>query len=155
MRIRKMKQEDMERVLEITVAAWGNNTLHKLLEDRHGVIDNKGWKERKIADVVTFCRDHPFEVIVAVERQRVVGYATFSINREDSIGNVLNNAVDPACQGKGVGTAMNQWIMAHFCKEGLKIARVSTLAHDKAAQRVYEKQGFKELARSIHYSKEL
>ncbi len=75
--------------------------------------------------------------------------------KEDSMGYVLNNAVDPAFQGKGIGTALNRWILDHFRDQGIKIVRVTTLEKDRAAQRVYEKNGFKELARSIHYSKEL
>ena len=94
-------------------------------------------------------------MIVAVVDNNVVGYAAFRINKEDKIGNVGNNAVDPAYRGKGVGTAMNKWILDYFRKEGLSIARVETMVHDIAAQKVYEKHGFKELARTIHYSMSL
>ena len=155
MQIRKMKQDDLDKILEITSVAWGDNTLHKLLEDRHGVIGNKGWKEKKIEDIKYLCRNNMENVIIATEDEKVAGYASFSIDKENSVGNVLNNAVDPASQGKGIGTAMNKWIIDYFREQGLKIAKVTTLAHDKAAQRVYEKQGFKELARSVHYSMEL
>ena len=155
MQIRKMQQKDMKRIVEITRSAWNENTLYKLLEDRHGLIGNKGWQERKVGDLEDFCRRRPGDVIVAVEGDKVLGYASFGINTEDAVGNVLNNAVDPGFQGRGVGTAMNKWIIDLFRKERLRIAKVITLQHDKAARRVYEKGGFKELARSVHYSMEL
>lgn len=47
---------------------------------------------------------------------------------------------------------MTGWIVDHFRKEGLRVAYVMTMAHDIPAQKVYEKLGFKELARTIHYS---
>lgn len=155
MEIRKMKPEDIDRIREITKVAWGEVTMYKLVEDRHGVIGNKRWYERKIEDVENGCKNHPSNVIVTIENNKVVGYATFSIDYNDKVGTVGNNAVDPDYQGRGIGTAMNRWIVDFFRKEGMRIARVSTLLNDKAAQRVYEKQGFKEIARSIHYTLDL
>ena len=81
MQIRKMKPEDMERVLEITTVAWGENTLHKLLEDRHGVIGNKSWQERKVADIKNFCQNNMENVIVAIIDEMITGYATYGINK--------------------------------------------------------------------------
>lgn len=155
MNIRKMQQPDLDRIIEITRIAWGEMTLLKLMEDRHGVIGNKGWDERKADEVKSSCEKNPSNVIVAIENNIVAGYATFRINKEDEIGHVGNNAVDPAFQGRGIGTAMNGWIIEHFKKEGLRIVRVSTLAHDIPAQKIYEKHGFKELGRTIHYSMRL
>ena len=153
--IRKMQTDDLAAIVAITGEAWGDYTLHKLLEDRHGVIGGKGWKERKIADIRGFCEAQPENVLVAEENGQVVGYATFSVNKEDAVGHVQNNAVDPRFQGKGIGTMLNKQVIDHFRTIGLRIARVATMEHDKPAQRVYEKQGFKEIARSIHYSMEL
>lgn len=155
MHIRGMQKMDLDRIVEITRIAWGNMTLYKLLEDRHGMIGHKGWSERKVDDVKSFCEKNPSHVIVAIQDNTVVGYATFRIDKEDEMGYVNNNAVDPAFQGRGIGSAMNRWIVDHFRKEGLRVARVSTMEHDIAAQKVYEKQGFKELARTVHYSMRL
>jgi len=150
-----MSLEDIDRIVEITRIAWGEVTMHKLVEDRHGVVGNKRWDERKMEEVESGCRNNPSNVIVAVEENKVVGYATFGIDYNDKIGNIGNNAVDPAYRGRGIGTAMNKWIVDLFRKEGLKIAKVSTLVNDISAQKVYEKNGFKEISRSIHYTLDL
>lgn len=155
MNIRTMQPADIDRILEITRIAWGDYTLHKLKEDKHGLIGNRDWAERKMAEVKSFCEGYPENVIVAVEDDRVVGYATFIMNKEDKSGEVGNNAVDPLFQGKGIGTSMIGWIIDCFRREGMRMACVSTLAHDVPAQRMYEKNGFKELARSIHYTMDL
>ena len=152
MNIREMQQGDLDRIIEITRTAWGDMTLYKLMEERHGVIGDRGWNERKTHEVKSACEKNSSHVIVAVENNSVVGYAMFWIDREDEVGHVRNNAVDPAFQGRGIGTAMTGWIVDYFRKEGLRVACVSTMLHDIAAQKVYEKWGFKEIARSIHYS---
>jgi ribosomal protein S18 acetylase RimI-like enzyme len=150
-----MTSEDMERIVAITEVAWGDVTVHKLLEDRYGLIGKKGWKEKKADEVQALFGRIPDNVIVAVEDDKVVGYASFTIDAEDAIGHVQDNAVDPEYQGRGIGSAMNKWVLDYFRDEGVKIARVGTLLHDKAARRMYEKNGFEELARSIHYSMRL
>jgi ribosomal protein S18 acetylase RimI-like enzyme len=150
-----MIKEDTGRIAAITEIAWSGASLHELMEERHGSIGNKSWKQRKVDELLSSCEKDPSSVIVAVKDNSVVGYATFSMIKEDRMGYVLNNAVDPAFQGKGIGTALNRWILDHFRNQGIKIVRVTTLEKDRAAQRVYEKNGFKELARSIHYSTEL
>ena len=152
MQIRKMKTDDMERIVAITETAWGDATLYKIMEDRYGIFDDKGWKERKADEVQALFSRIPDNVIVAVEDDKVVGYASFTIEADNQVGYVQDNAVDPQYQGRGIGSAMNKWVLDHFRSEGVRIARVSTLLHDKAARRVYEKSGFEELARTIHYS---
>ena len=155
MTIREMQAGDLERIGEITKFAWGEMTLHRLMEDRHGMIGKRGWAERKVESVRAFCERNPSRTIVAVEDDQVVGYATFKINKEDGVGEVGDNAVDPAFRGRGIGTAMNKRIMELFETEGLRVACVSTLAHDLAAQKVYAKHGFQEIARTIHYTRAL
>lgn len=150
-----MRHDEIQAILEITAKAWGNCTMHKLLEDRHGMIGAKGWQERKVNELRDFCERKPDNVLVAERNGSIAGYATFDINAEDSVGRVLNNAVAPECRGGGIGSLMNRAILDIFRSGGVRVAVVSTMGHDKAAQHVYEKQGFKEIARSVHYSMEL
>ena len=154
-RIRKAKQEDIARIGEITAVAWAENTLYKLLEDRHGLIGNRGWQERKVDDMKNFCTAHLDRVFVAVENGLVVGYATFDFNEEDKVGQVCNNAVDPDHRGKGIGTSLIVRVIDELKTLGARVLRVTTLAHDLPAQRIYEKLGFKEIARSVYYTMEV
>lgn len=153
--IRQMQEADIDRITAITVDAWSYVSPRKLLEDRHGLIGATPWREKKGQDVRAFCLTNPRNVIVTLADGVVVGYATFSIDEENGIGYILNNAVDSAYQRRGIGTEMNTWIIAHFRALGLRIAQVSTDASNSAAQTIYEKQGFEELSRTVHYSMSL
>ena len=153
MKIRKYKSSDIERIVRITETAWGDNTLYKLIEDRHGVIDKVKWQDKKVKDIVKFCKENPDNIIIADIDGMVAGYATFSI--ANSVGYVKNNAVGPEYQGQGIGTAMNQWIIDYFRNNGVALALVSTMEHDKAARHVYEKNGFREITKIVEYSLDL
>jgi ribosomal-protein-alanine N-acetyltransferase len=102
--------------------------------------------------VVAFCRQHPDQVVVAEDDGRMVGYATFNWSPEDRIGEVGNNAVLPDFRGRGIGTALVAETVRIMKSLGAEILRVSTLEHDYPARRVYERLGFQELARSVHFS---
>ena len=69
---------------------------------------------------------------------------TMFIDPERCIGTILNNAVDPAAQGQGVGTAMYERVLTLFRDAGMEYARVHTGLDEghAPARRAYEKAGF-------------
>ena len=146
---------DREAVEFITRVAWAGYSIDQLLENRHGVLGSRDWTEHKTASVLAFCDAHPDLVVVAKVDGKTVGYATFGVDLENETGHVKNNAVDPDYQGRGIGSAMHRFILDTFREIGLRIARVSTLERDEPARHLYEKHGFRELARTIHYSMDL
>ena len=158
MEIRKAIPEDIARILEITKVAWGTYSMARLMEDRYGIIGGKRCWEYKVMDLKRQCEEALDRIFVAVEdgankkRPRVVGYATFGVDEARKIGHVLNNAVDPEYQRRGIGTALNRRVLDEFKGRGMCFAAVTTMKHDLPARRVYEKHGFQEIARSVHYT---
>ena len=155
MEIRKAVPEDVDRILEITRIAWVDVSLSKLMEDRHGIIGGRRWWTYKMDQLRARCAQNLSSIFVAVEDGKVVGYATFGLDHASGVGHVTNNAVDPGYRGRGIGTALNRRVLDHLRGQGMRIAQVTTLENDHPARRVYEKNGFKELARSVHYTMEL
>ena len=56
-------------------------------------------------------------------------------------------AVDPACQGKGIGSMLLRTLVEHAKEEGLKEIFLDTSSYHWAARKLYEKHGFKEVRR--------
>ncbi len=152
MKIRKANPEDIPRILEITEVAWGTAAMARLMEDRNGIIGGKRSTEYKVMDLKRQCEEAFDRIFVAVADGKVVGYATFGTDEARKVGSVLNNAVDPEFQGQGIGSALHRRVLDEFRKKGMSFAVVTTLEHDLPARRVYEKHGFQEIAKSVHYT---
>ena len=98
---------------------------------------------------------------LAEQDGRVVGYAASAIERErapshgpSEIGVVSYNGVAPDCRGQGIGTALIERVVDYLRAEGARVLVVSTLESDEPACHIYEKLGFEEYVRLVHYSLE-
>jgi len=154
-RIRQAREEDIEIIVGMTEEAWQGVTMAQLLQSRHGVLGQQQWFEYKHREIESFCRKHLDKVLVAEENGEITGYATYSLDEERAVGTAGNNAVKPEHRGKGVGSALHKAVLQKMRDSGMKIAVVTTMERDLPARRMYEKHGFREIARSIHYSQEL
>ncbi|HNQ35781.1 MAG TPA: GNAT family N-acetyltransferase [bacterium] len=155
MEIRGALPSDVPAILEMTAAAWAGVTIAGRLEERYGKIEGRPWHEYKRGDLERFCVENLDRVLVALEGDRLVGYATYSLDPERRFGTVQNNAVHPDFRGRGIGSALHRRVLDALRAAGMTRAFVTTLEVDEPAQRMYTRHGFRELARSIHYSLEL
>jgi ribosomal-protein-alanine N-acetyltransferase len=116
------------------------------------------WNER-IAGAVRAALERPsITTFVAEQAGRVVGYATAEIEQENGqsdIGIVGYNAVHPDYRGQGIGSALVRRVIRHLKDQGARVLAVWTLKADEAACHIYEKMGFRELARFVYYSMEV
>ena len=62
-----------------------------------------------------------------------------------------NNAVDPAYQGRGIGSALHREVLRRIVEAGMEVIMVQTLENLAAARKMYEKHGFREASRSLIY----
>ena len=154
--IRRATEKDLDAIYEINLVAWNEMSMRYLLEQKYGqVFGPKPANVQMAETVLRSCKSDLSRVFVAEIDGKVVGFASYSIETERSVGTVGYNAVHPDYRGRGIGTALQQRVKQAFREEGMKFAHVSTLAHDFPAQRVYEKMGFEEYCRSVHYAMRL
>jgi ribosomal protein S18 acetylase RimI-like enzyme len=151
MLIRTYRESDDERIAEITKVAWKEVTLTKIIEDRFGPRAGKPWWHYKLTAIMAQAWSHPECFLVAEYGGQIVGYATYSLDDETKIGHVLNNAVDPSYQGRGIGSALHREALRRIIDAGMEGIQVGTGIDNVPARRMYEKHGFKEAFHTITY----
>ena len=152
--IRKFKKEDMKVILQMTKEAWDNSSFDQVVEKKFGK-RGKNWWECKSRSVKEFIDKHPDWVLVAEENSKIVGYASYSLDNERKVGDVLNNAVHPNWRGRGIGKTLHYKVLEELEKEGMEIALLVTSQDNVPARRMYEAAGFEQLWCSLHYGKKL
>ena len=152
--------DDAEAAAEIAALAWKpvyEGYRQQLGDDIFTAVFS-GWENaKKTAVRAAFAPIPDRGAFVAEEDGRTVGFITYAMNRETGVGTILNNAVAPASQGRGIATMMYTRVLDAFRECGMKAATVSTggdAAH-VSARRAYEKAGFSEHLRSVTYYQRL
>jgi len=154
--IRPYREEDRERLKEITIAAFPGVSIDRLIEEQFGLLNGVDWAVRKRQSIDADCDAHPAGILVAeAEDGRVIGYITTRINPETCLGWIPNMAVEPDCQGMGIGKQLVQAALDYLRAAGMTHAKIETLASNERGQSLYPSVGFVEIARQIHYVCEL
>jgi ribosomal protein S18 acetylase RimI-like enzyme len=155
--IRPYLEEDRERLKEITIAAFTEQaSIDRRIEQAFGVLSGVDWAARKRQAIDADCDAHPAGILVAVSGEgRVLGYITTRLNRDSRLGWIPNLAVDPAGQGKGTGRRLLEAALDYLRGAGMTHVKIETLASNERGQTLYPSLGFVEVARQIHYVREL
>jgi ribosomal protein S18 acetylase RimI-like enzyme len=156
-RIRVYRPADLPRLQEITKQTFGPVSIDRNMEEKLGEFGEGGWAGRKVLAIAEDCRAQPDGVFVAEDAQSgaIVGYITTRLNAVSLVGWIPNLAVDPTCQGKGLGRALLQHAIDFFRQRGMQVAKIETLQQNPVGQKLYPTLGFVEVARQIHYAMRL
>ncbi len=157
--IRAFHPHDLPRLCEIAVRAWEPifGDWRELMGDAMFHAAWRDWRADKAGQIVDFCERTPEWCLVAELEGRVVGFITHTLCYDTALAEIGNNAVDPECQGLGIGTDMYRYVLDVFREEGMKFAKVSTgldPAH-APARAAYEKAGFTQFIPMVYYYREL
>jgi len=155
MEIRKARESDISAIVSLTVRAWKGVTFAEMIEDKYGIVEGRRWYSYKSEEIEEFCRSSLDKVFVAEEEGKIVGYAIYTLDFARKMGTVGSNAVDPDYRNRGIGSALHREVLSQMKREGMIFAFVTTMVNDLPARRMYEKHGFVELCRSIHYIQKL
>ena len=149
--IRPFREEDRDRLVSITVEAFEPVSIDRNIEAAYGTVAGRTWQERKAADVVQDTGVQPEGVFVAMRHGQILGYITTRIDRFSAIGRIPNLAVDAACRGEGIGSALIEHALGYLREQGMALAKIETLVQNERGQALYPRFGFREVARQIHY----
>jgi ribosomal protein S18 acetylase RimI-like enzyme len=153
--LRPFRETDRPAIHRITVACFEQASVHAIAQRKYGPFRGTAWQERKLSDIDADLEHHPDGAFVAAEDEQVVGFITTRADERTGIGHILNVAVDPARQGKGLGAALIRRALDYFAEQGMTHAKIETLVGNAAGEHLYPKLGFEELTRQIHYMLEL
>lgn len=157
--IRPLRPEDIARIEDIAVAAWAPIYEHyqELQQQALGAVARPARLESKRQQVRDFATSHPDWVLVSELSGEVVGFITYTFDREHKIGVIGNNAVAPEHCGKGIGSKQYAKVLEIFRAQGMIFAAVTTGLDDAhaPARRAYEKAGFVPVFRHVEYMRRL
>lgn len=158
--VRPFDKRDLARLHEIRTAAYEPvfASFRQLVGPRIAAVSLAN-AEKEQGDYLESCAsdETPHEVHVVEDGGEIVGFVTTLANKETKLGIVDLNAVDPAAQGKGVGTFLYEWALGHLKDQGMKVAEVGTGGDPShaPARRAYQKAGFGPSIPNVYFYKEL
>jgi len=127
-----MTLADHHVVGEVGFAAWKTSTAGEAGFSDPSVIEAA---RKAFFDYPTQAKG---DVAVAELGGRVAGWGA----REDQPDSISDIWVDPAFQGRGIGSALVRYFLERIGTEGLSIARIHTRATNAGATRLYQRCGF-------------
>ena len=153
--IRAYVDGDLGVVKEITVEAFDGIAIDQMIEGRHGLLRGEGWRTRKVRHIDTDVSRETGAVYVGEIDGSVVGYVTTWTDEASGIGHIPNLAVRVAFQGRGIGRRLIDHALDGFRAAGMTHAKIETLETNAVGYGLYTSMGFEELARQVHFLKEL
>lgn len=153
--IRHYRPEDLEILRRITVDSFGSVALDQMLEDRLGIWNGRDWKARKADHIDDDCTSNPGGCFVAEKDGEILGYITARIDPVNSIGRIPNLAVVEAARGLGLGRRLIHHALDYFRAQGMKVAKIETMASNMIGQSLYPSCGFEEIGRQVHFAMRL
>lgn len=151
--IRPLRPEDSDAVLDLTARAF---TPQAAIDARiEATLGGASWQQIKCGGVRRELETAAEGCAVAEHGGKLVGYITTAVNTAASRGTIVNVAVDPHCQGAGIGRRLIMWAIAYFRDLGLHHAKIETLETNVAGCHLYPAIGFKEVARQVHFALKL
>ena len=145
-----MRLGDEVHLVALTVSVWEKVSIAKNITDRVGPINGHPWTDHK-ADQILAELNKADVVLVAEISGQIAAFATLLYDAKYAIGVLGHLGVSRDIQNKGIGRRLVRESLARMRRDGMKYARIDTLAQNPRAAHLYQSEGFIEIARSIHF----
>lgn len=119
--------------------------LDRLAEIERLAYKSLGWSHGIFAD----CLGVGYDCWGAEVDGRLAGYGIVSIAAGES--HLLNLAVDPASQGRGIGSLLLQFLLGEAFRQGAECMFLEVRPSNPVARALYERFGFTEFGRRRGY----
>ncbi len=158
--VRPIREDDVEAVVALANKAW--KPIIALSRERLGDIiadamrpggDDVSKGETVRAEI----KNAPDTYFVCEHDGKIVGFVSGFMDFKTGIGTVGHNAADKECGIKGIGQCMYKFLLEHFRRNGMKVAKVFTGLDDAhaPARRAYQRAGFNKSLEHVTYYMEL
>ena len=156
LKIRPFAEEDLDRILEISLQAFApiHDSFRRVLGA--DVFDRvyPDWRTSNQEYVRGLCEGQQKKRVLVVEEDgRAIGFVSYFVKPERKSGEIGINAIHPDYQNRGIGTMMYEHVLEIMEGHGIELVEVGTggdLSH-RAARRAYEKCGFVSLPLVRYY----
>ena len=155
MKVRKIREEDLDAVVGITLVCFEGVSIDQNIEKIFGKIGGTDWKWRKKCHISADVDANADGIFVVEEDEKVVGYVTTRLDQYTKMGWIPNIAVSPKYQRRGFGKLLMEAAFEYLREQGMEYVKIETLEQNEIAKKFYPKVGFQEVARQIHYLKRL
>lgn len=156
--IRPMTNDDMEDLVRLSLLAWAPvfSSFKQVLGENIYPLIFPDWRKHQSEVVVKICSGEKILVWIAEVDGNIAGFIAYTLNYEAKTGEVELLAVHPDYQNRGIGTALNNFVLDRMKESGMKLASVGTGGDPghAPARRSYEKAGYTPLP-IVRYYKDL
>jgi GNAT superfamily N-acetyltransferase len=145
-----MRPGEEALIVDITLSVWQDVSIAKNMCDTIGDINGHPWTDQK-ADHVLADINRSAVVLVGESSGMIAAFATLIYDAKYAIGTLGHLGVAAPFQNKGFGHRMIRASLDRMRADGMKIARIDTLAQNERCCRLYPSEGFREVARTVHF----
>lgn len=145
--------EDLPRLIEVSLASFGEITWQRTVDRLFGPLNGHDWRERWRRRVEKAMREQTF--LVLVENGEILGYACGTVDGAIGVGHLDILAVDPPAQGKGFGRRLLRAIQEYFLSQGATHITFESLVDNETANSLYRKEGFHQVASHFNWFKKI
>ncbi|MEO1591934.1 MAG: GNAT family N-acetyltransferase [Cyanobacteria bacterium J06632_22] len=147
MKIQPYESSHLGAVVQLSMRAWAPVFMSiqtSLNAEVYQAFYPETWQVSQQKAVEDVCAAEDVKVWVAVETEQPVGFVAAKLHPEDKMGEIYMMAVDPDCQGRGIGSALIDHALSWMKETGMAIVMVETGGDPghAPARRAYESAGF-------------